>query len=455
MSAIRLARAATGRDEAAEVRRRLPRPRRRPARRGRLRPGDRRASRPAPACTAAATRRHDRRALERRRGGRRAPCAEHEFAAILAEPYPGQHGPRPARTTGFLELPARAAPTPTARCWSSTRSSPASASPAAARRSCAGVTPDLTVSARSSAAGCPRPPTAGSRELMERIAPAGDVYQAGTLSGNPLAVAAGLATLRAARRAGLRRAWTPRPTRSAAGSRDAGGRPAGAGRPRHGPAHGLLLRRARPRLRRRPAPATPTPTAPGAAALLARGVYPPPSQFEAWFPSLAHTDEHVERTARGRGGRVRRVCPDGGPPARSTQSSRREGGLLADALLDERRRPRLRGARRARRRRAARRRPIATASPSSSRRSTRATSCTTARSRPARTSPTPTSRCWPATASTRSASTRLAGLGDLEAVAELADVISLCAQAQAPRATPGELTPLRRRRGCDRASSRR
>jgi glutamate-1-semialdehyde 2,1-aminomutase len=31
-------------------------------------------------------------------------------------------------------------------------------------------------------------------------------------------------------------------------------------------------------------------------ALLARGVYPPPSQFEAWFPSLAHTDEHIERT---------------------------------------------------------------------------------------------------------------------------------------------------------------
>jgi glutamate-1-semialdehyde 2,1-aminomutase len=30
--------------------------------------------------------------------------------------------------------------------------------------------------------------------------------------------------------------------------------------------------------------------------LLARGVYPPPSQFEAWFPSLAHTDEHIERT---------------------------------------------------------------------------------------------------------------------------------------------------------------
>ena len=39
-------------------------------------------------------------------------------------------------------------------------------------------------------------------------------------------------------------------------------------------------------------------------ALLARGVYPPPSQFEAWFPSLAHTPEHVDAHARGGRGRV-------------------------------------------------------------------------------------------------------------------------------------------------------
>ena len=45
-----------------------------------------------------------------------------------------------------------------------------------------------------------------------------------------------------------------------------------------------------------PRPATPTPTARWCRALLARGVYPPPSQFEAWFPSLAHGREHVERT---------------------------------------------------------------------------------------------------------------------------------------------------------------
>ena len=41
-------------------------------------------------------------------------------------------------------------------------------------------------------------------------------------------------------------------------------------------------------------------------ALLARGVYPPPSQFEAWFPSLAHTGEHVDAHARGRGRPSRR-----------------------------------------------------------------------------------------------------------------------------------------------------
>ena len=46
----------------------------------------------------------------------------------------------------------------------------------------------------------------------------------------------------------------------------------------------------------RQASATSRRSAPGAAGLLARGVYPPPAQFEAWFPSLAHTAEHVELT---------------------------------------------------------------------------------------------------------------------------------------------------------------
>ena len=65
--------------------------------------------------------------------------------------------------------------------------------------------------------GLPAAAYGGSAELMERIAPAGDVYQAGTLSGNPLAVAAGRADARAARRGGLPARWPPRRARSPTG----------------------------------------------------------------------------------------------------------------------------------------------------------------------------------------------------------------------------------------------
>jgi glutamate-1-semialdehyde 2,1-aminomutase len=58
-----------------------------------------------------------------------------------------------------------------------------------------GVAPDLTVMGKVVGGGLPAAAYGGSRALMERIAPAGDVYQAGTLSGNPLAVAAALTAL--------------------------------------------------------------------------------------------------------------------------------------------------------------------------------------------------------------------------------------------------------------------
>ena len=59
-----------------------------------------------------------------------------------------------------------------------------------------GVDADLTIMGKVLGGGLPAAAYGGRRELMEQVAPAGDVYQAGTLSGNPLAVAAGLATLR-------------------------------------------------------------------------------------------------------------------------------------------------------------------------------------------------------------------------------------------------------------------
>src|SRR5690606_21033279 len=59
-----------------------------------------------------------------------------------------------------------------------------------------GVTPDLTTLAKVIGGGMPVGAFGGRADVMERIAPLGDVYQAGTLSGNPVAVAAGLVTLK-------------------------------------------------------------------------------------------------------------------------------------------------------------------------------------------------------------------------------------------------------------------
>ena len=94
-----------------------------------------------------------------------------------------------------------------------------------------GVDADLTVMGKVIGGGLPAAAYGGSRELMERIAPAGDVYQAGTLSGNPLAVAAGLATLAQLDDAGLRAARTrTTDARSPTGLREAAGDRAGPGR---------------------------------------------------------------------------------------------------------------------------------------------------------------------------------------------------------------------------------
>ena len=176
-----------------------------------------------------------------------------------------------------------------------------------------GVEPDLTVLGKVLGGGLPAAAFGGPRETMERIAPAGDVYQAGTLSGNPLAVAAGLATLRRARRRRLR---APR-RRSPTASPPACASSPPSGRCRSPPRPGLLtlfFSRARSPTSPPPRPATSRPTPASAAAMLARGVYPPPPQFEAWFVSLAH-DEASDRP-HPRGGR--RVARGG---ARLTMSA--------------------------------------------------------------------------------------------------------------------------------------
>jgi glutamate-1-semialdehyde 2,1-aminomutase len=159
-----------------------------------------------------------------------------------------------------------------------------------------GVTPDLTIMGKVIGGGLPAAAYGGPRELMRRIAPAGDVYQAGTLSGNPLA--AGLQTL-ALLDEEQSYAQLQATTAALADGLAGAARAAGYEDVTITSATGLLTVFF--------SAAVPTDYA-GAQAcdldayaawcrgLLARGVYPPASQFEAWFPSLAHTSEHVERT---------------------------------------------------------------------------------------------------------------------------------------------------------------
>ncbi|MDX6686424.1 MAG: glutamate-semialdehyde -aminomutase, partial [Baekduia sp.] len=120
--------------------------------------------------------------------------AEHEFAAVIAEPYPANMG-LVAPVEGFLELLRHQADGNGALLiFDEVISGFRVAEGGAQERE--GVMPDLTVMGKVIGGGLPAAAYGGKRTLMERVAPAGDVYQAGTLSGNPVAVAAGLTTLR-------------------------------------------------------------------------------------------------------------------------------------------------------------------------------------------------------------------------------------------------------------------
>jgi glutamate-1-semialdehyde 2,1-aminomutase len=219
---------------------------------------------------------------------------EGEFAAILCEPYPANMGLVPPPDGFLAALRRRADETGALLVFDEVISGFRVARGGAQERE--RVTPDLVILGKVIGGGLPAAAFAGRRDLMERVAPAGDVYQAGTLSGNPLATAAGLATLRlldadayerldglsrslaegleaAARDAGVpaQVAWTTglvtlffssAPVRSYADARAC-----------DLDAHAAFCR-----------------------GMLERGVYLPPSQFEAWFPSLAHSDADVEFT---------------------------------------------------------------------------------------------------------------------------------------------------------------
>ena len=217
-----------------------------------------------------------------------------ELAAILAEPIAANMGVVPPEP-GFLELLRDRAD----RTWALLIFDEVITGFRVARGGAQerfGVTPDLSILGKIIGGGVPAAAYGGPEVLMEQIAPAGEVYQAGTLSGNPLAIAAGLATLELLDERAYRR-LAETTEQLAEGLRAAAAREGVALQVQTAP--GLLTPFFTDQPVRNYADAAACDLAAYGAwcrALLALGIYPPPSQFEAWFPSVAHTPKDVERT---------------------------------------------------------------------------------------------------------------------------------------------------------------
>ncbi|MGA9284545.1 MAG: glutamate-1-semialdehyde 2,1-aminomutase [Solirubrobacteraceae bacterium] len=217
------------------------------------------------------------------------------IAAIVAEPMPANMGLVPAEG-GFLELLRKRADATGALLILDEVISGFRVARGGAQE-LSGINADLTVMGKVIGGGLPAGAVGGKAELMRMLAPAGEVYQAGTLSGNPLAVAAGLATL-ALLDDGAYLRLAALTEELAAGLREAAGGTSGY------PVQVVSL----PGLLTVFFSETPVRDLVGAQAcdhrayaswcrgLLSRGVYTPPSQYEAWFPSLAHTPEQLEVT---------------------------------------------------------------------------------------------------------------------------------------------------------------
>jgi glutamate-1-semialdehyde 2,1-aminomutase len=234
---------------------------------------------------------------------------EGEFAAIICEPYPANMGLVPPPDGFLAALRERADRCGALLVFDEVISGFRVARGGAQEREA--VTPDLSILGKVIGGGLPAAAYAGPRALMERIAPAGDVYQAGTLSGNPLATAAGLATLHLLDEPAYRRLDSL--TRSlAAGLEDAA---AQVGTPvQVAWTTGLLTLFFSDEPVRDYEGAKRCDTESYGAfcrAMLDRGIYLPPSQFEAWFPSLAHDEAHLERTIEAARAALE-LCASGG-----------------------------------------------------------------------------------------------------------------------------------------------
>jgi glutamate-1-semialdehyde 2,1-aminomutase len=217
--------------------------------------------------------------------------AHDDIAAVILEPVVGNMGlvlPQPGFLDGLRELTAaNGALLVFDEVMTGFRVHPGGA------QALYGVTPDLTTLGKVIGGGLPVGAYGGRRELMELVAPAGPVYQAGTLSGNPLAMTAGIETLRTIAEPGVWDGLEGVGAQLEAGLRSLGD---GVQVARAGTMFGMFFS---------DVPVTSWDVAKGAdaarfaafhRAMLERGVYLAPSQFEAGFLSTVHGDAEIDAT---------------------------------------------------------------------------------------------------------------------------------------------------------------
>lgn len=216
-----------------------------------------------------------------------------EIAAVIAEPVAGNMGtvpPLPGFLEGLRELCDRyGALLILDEVMTGFRVAPGGA------QERYGVRADLTTMGKVVGGGLPVGAFGGRAEILKRLAPEGPVYQAGTLSGNPLATAAGIATLRALERPGVYEELERKASRLEAGVQKAiASSPLPLCFQRVGSMGTFFFARG-------PIESLDSLAEVGTDlygkffhGLLKRGVYFPPSQYEAFFISLAHSDDDVD-----------------------------------------------------------------------------------------------------------------------------------------------------------------
>uniref|UniRef100_A0A7S0J609 glutamate-1-semialdehyde 2,1-aminomutase n=1 Tax=Calcidiscus leptoporus TaxID=127549 RepID=A0A7S0J609_9EUKA len=160
-----------------------------------------------------------------------------------------------------------------------------------------GITPDLSTFGKVIGGGLPVGAYAGKKEIMEMVAPAGPMYQAGTLSGNPLAMTAGLKTLEILKQPGTYEQLDTRTDKLITGileaARDAGHAVSGG---HISGMFGFFFTEGPVKCFADAAKSDTAKFAKWHRGMLERGVYLAPSQYEAGFMSLSHTDEDIEFT---------------------------------------------------------------------------------------------------------------------------------------------------------------